>query len=61
MMVIFRVVFGLLLLAAVGCFVTALVKRDPRWQRLGVKLLKWTLIAAGGFFAVLVAERLFGL
>jgi hypothetical protein len=53
----FRIVFGLLLLACIVCFVLGLVKREPRWQRLGVTLLKWTLIAAFGFFAVLIVER----
>lgn len=61
MMILFRVVFGLLLAASLGCFVAAVVKRDPRWQRLGVRVLKWTLLAAGGFFAVLILERVFGL
>ncbi|MBB5203456.1 ABC-type Na+ efflux pump permease subunit [Inhella inkyongensis] len=60
MMILFRVVFGLLLLVSLGCFVMALVKRQPRWQRLGVSLLKWTLIAAAGFFFVLALERLLG-
>ncbi len=54
----FRIVFGLLLLACVACFVTGLVQRDPRWQRRGVILLKWTLVAAFGFFAVLIVQRL---
>mgnify|MGYP003555310176 CR=1 FL=1 len=57
----FRIVFGLLLLGALGCFAAALVKRDPRWQRLGVVILKWTLIAALGFFAVLTLQRVLGL
>ncbi|MBH9552368.1 hypothetical protein I7X43_05825 [Inhella sp. 4Y17] len=60
-MILFRVVFGLFLAVSLGCFVTALIKRDPRWQRLGVRILKWTLIAAGGFFAVLILERLLGI
>ncbi len=60
MMVGFRIVFGLLLLAALFCFGAGLVKRNPRWHRLGVSILKWTLIAAFGFFAVLIAERVLG-
>ena len=60
MMIGFRIVFGLLLLAALVCFGLALVKREPRWQRLGVLILKWTLIAALGFFAVLFADRALG-
>lgn len=58
MMVGFRIVFGLLLLACLVCFALGLIHRQPRWHRLGVALLKWTLIAAFGFFAVLIAERL---
>lgn len=60
MMIGFRIVFGLLLLATLGLLVTAWVKRDPRWQRLALRLLMWTLAAAFGFFAVLIAERLLG-
>lgn len=58
MMLGFRIVFGLLLLAALVCFALGLLRREPRWHRLGVVLLKWTLIAAFGFFGVLIAERL---
>ncbi len=54
----FRIVFGLLLLACVALFVTGLVKRDKRWTRLGVILLKWTVFGALGFFAVLIVQRL---
>jgi hypothetical protein len=57
MMAGFRIVFGLLLLACLVCFALGLIKRNPRWHRLGVTLLKWTLIAAFGFFAVLIVER----
>lgn len=59
-MVGFRLVFGLLLLAALVCFALGLLRREPRWHRLGVVLLKWTLIAAFGFFAVLIGERVLG-
>ncbi len=59
-MIGFRIVFGLLLLAALVCFGLALAKREPRWQRLGLVILKWTLIAALGFFAVLIADRSLG-
>ena len=54
----FRIVFGLLLLVCIGLFVTGLVKRDKRWTRLGVIVLKWTLVAALGFFAVLFVQRM---
>jgi len=58
MMVAFRIAFGLLLAAGVGCFLAYIVTRDERWRRRGIVIVKWTLIAAFGFFAVLIAERL---
>jgi hypothetical protein len=30
----------------------------PRWRQWGFLVIKWTLIAALGFFAVLILERL---
>ena len=30
---------------------------QPRYKRYGLLVLKWTLIAAFGFFAVLILER----
>ena len=56
----FRVVFGLLLLICIGLFAAGVFKRDKRWTRLGVILLKWTVFAALGFFAVLLVQRLLG-
>jgi uncharacterized membrane protein len=60
MMLGFRLFFGLLLLLALGLLITGWVKRDPRWQKLAGKVLLWTLAAAFGFFAVLIAERVLG-
>ena len=57
-MVLFRLVFGLLLIAAIGCFGMSLVTRDPKWRRRGVVILKWTVLAAVGFFAVLLVSGL---
>lgn len=57
-MVWFRLVFGTLLVLCGVCFVMYLSTRQPGWRHRGVVLLKWTLIAAFGFFAVLIAERL---
>ena len=37
----------------VGC-----VHRQRIWRQRGMVLLKWTLIAAAGFFGVLILERL---
>jgi hypothetical protein len=57
-MLIFRLVFGLLLVASLLCFAMAVGTGQPVWKRRGVLLLKWTLIAAAGFFGVLILERL---
>jgi hypothetical protein len=56
--VLFRFVFGLLLLAAIGCFGMSLVTRDPKWRKRGIAILKWTLLAAVGFFGVLAVTGL---
>jgi hypothetical protein len=57
-MVIFRVVFALLLAASVVCFAMYAGTGQVRWRQYGLRLLKWTLAAALGFFAVLILERL---
>jgi hypothetical protein len=57
-MVLFRVVFGLLLLAAIGCFGVSLVTRDAKWRRRGITIVTWTLLAGFGFFGVLVVSGL---
>ena len=57
-MLLFRLVFGLLLVASVLCFAMFLGTGQPLWKRRGVVVLKWTLLAAAAFFAVLILERL---
>ena len=57
-MLLFRLVFGLLLVASVLCFAMFIGTREPVWRRRGVVVLKWTLLAAAAFFAVLILERL---
>ncbi len=57
-MMLFRLVVGLLLFAAVLCFAMYVGTRQAAWRRRGVVILKWTLLAAFGFFAVLILERL---
>jgi hypothetical protein len=57
-MLIFRLVFGVLLLSSVLCFAMYVGTRQVVWRQRGVLVLKWTLIAAAGFFGVLVLERL---
>jgi hypothetical protein len=56
-MTAFRLVFGLLLVASVLCFAMYIGTNQLVWRRRGIVVLKWTLIAALGFFAVLILER----
>ena len=48
----------LLLIAAGVCFAFYAGTGQKRFQRWGLVILKWTLLAAFGFFAVLILERL---
>ena len=57
-MMIFRLVFGLLLVSGLLCFATYVATSDVAWRRRGIVIVKWTVIAALGFFAVLILERL---
>jgi len=57
-MLLFRWVVMLLLLAAAVCFAFYAGTGRPRYRRWGWLILKWTLIAAGMFFVVLILERL---
>ena len=56
-MLLFRWLILLLLLAAVVSFSFFMATGQPRYKRYGLLVLKWTLIAAVGFFAVLILER----
>lgn len=57
-MLIFRLVFGLLLVAGVLCFAAYIATGRVVWRQRGLLIVKWTLVAALGFFAVLILERL---
>jgi hypothetical protein len=57
-MLLFRLVFGLLLVAGILCFAAYVGTGQPVWRRRGIVIVKWTVLAALGFFAVLVLERL---
>jgi hypothetical protein len=57
-MLIFRLVFGLLLVAGLLSFAAYIATGQVVWRRRGIVIVKWTLIAALGFFAVLILERL---
>jgi hypothetical protein len=58
-MLLFRWAILLLLLLAGASFALYAVTAQLRYRRFGWIVLKWTLIAAFGFFAVLIAERAF--
>jgi hypothetical protein len=57
-MLFFRWLLILLMLAAGACFALFAITGQPRFKRYGLLILKWTLISAFGFFAVLTVERL---
>jgi len=56
-MPVFRAILLLLLLAGLGCFVMYVVTGNLRWRALGISLVKWSVLAALGFFAVLIVQR----
>ncbi len=57
-MLLFRWAILLLLLAAGVSFAFYAATGQAHYRRWGLVVLKWTLLAAFGFFAVLVVERL---
>lgn len=57
-MLIFRTLVFLLLVAGLLCFAMYIGTGQVRWRLLGLRLVKWTVVAALGFFAVLILERI---
>ena len=57
-MLIFRWVVLLLLAAGALSLAMYVGTGEVRWRNLGIRIVKWTVIAALGFFAVLILERL---
>jgi hypothetical protein len=57
-MLIFRWVVLLLLGAGALSLAMYVGTGEVRWRNLGIRIIKWTVIAALGFFAVLVLERM---
>jgi predicted membrane channel-forming protein YqfA (hemolysin III family) len=57
-MLLFRWLIMLLLIGSVVSFAFYVGTGQVRFKNWGLLILKWTLIAAFGFFAVLVLERL---
>ncbi|MCX2861284.1 hypothetical protein OOZ63_05455 [Paucibacter sp. PLA-PC-4] len=56
-MVFFRILVGLLLLAGILCFAMYAGTRQVVWRQRGLVIIKWTVLAALGFFAVLIVQR----
>jgi hypothetical protein len=57
-MLLFRLVFGLLLVSGLLCFAVYIGTGQAVWRQRGLVIVKWTVLAALGFFAVLILERL---
>jgi hypothetical protein len=57
-MLIFRWIVLLLLVAGLLCFAMYIGTGQMRWRVMGIRIVKWTVIAALGFFAVLLLERM---
>ena len=56
-MMLFRLVFGLLLVSGLLCFAMYIGTSQVVWRRRGILIIKWAVLAAFGFFAVLILER----
>ena len=57
-MLVFRWIVLLLLVAGALCFAMYVGTGQRRWRELGLRIVKWTVFAALGFFAVLILERI---
>jgi len=57
-MLMFRWIVMLLLLASVLCIAMSIGTGQAVWRRRGIMILKWTLVAGLGFFAVMILERM---
>jgi hypothetical protein len=55
---VFRWIILLLLVAAALSFAMFIGTGQTRYRSWGIRIVKWTLIAALGFFAVLILERM---
>ena len=57
-MLLVRGLVVLLLAAGVAFLIAYMVTGQKRYQAYAVRIVKWTVIAALGFFAVLIVEEL---
>ena len=56
-MPLFRLIILLLLVAGAASFAMYVWTGQVRYRSLGIRVVKWALIAAFAFFAVLIAQR----
>ncbi|MBI5279505.1 MAG: hypothetical protein HY854_23940 [Burkholderiales bacterium] len=59
-MLVFRWAFFVLLIAAGVCFAFYAGTGQAKFRHWGLVILKWTVLAALGFFAVLILENVLG-
>ena len=57
-MLIFRWIVLLLLVGGLLCFAMFIGTGQQRYRVLGIRIVKWTVIAGLGFFAVLILETM---
>ena len=57
-MPVFRALVFLLLVAGLLCFAMYIGTGQPKRRVLGIRIVKWTVVAALAFFAVLMLDRL---
>lgn len=48
----------LLLVSGLVCLAMYIATGQLRFRRLGIRIIRWTVVAGLGFFAVLILERL---
>ena len=57
-MLIFRWIILLLLVSGLACIAMYIGTGQMRYRILGIRIIKWTVVAGLAFFAVLIFERL---
>jgi hypothetical protein len=57
-MAFLRVLFLVLLVVSAGSFVCFVFTGQARFKHFGLLVLKWTMVAAFGFFGVLILEQI---
>ena len=57
-MLIFRWIVLLLMAGGLLCFAMFIGTGQQRYRVLGIRIVKWTVIAGLGFFAVLILETM---